>query len=98
MVDDFITSVSNKGGAQGRIRAWSLIEERSASRAWLTFQMANYRWCERIGRAHKSNHIYIEVHVQRGQWRQRCHDPDCARSGRMPAWHDAPQTALPRGL
>ena len=63
----------------------------------VTYQISNNRWCENIGRAHKSNHIYIEIHVQRGQWRQRCHDPDCARSGRMPAWHDAPPEVLPRG-
>jgi hypothetical protein len=43
----------------------------------LTYQVGRNRWCNRIGRAHKSNHTMISVDLRRGCLYQRCHDPDC---------------------
>jgi hypothetical protein len=36
------------------------------------------RFCHRIGREHKSNHIYIVCRLAAGQMVQKCTDPDCA--------------------
>ena len=85
LVDDFIRSVATRGGVQGRIRCWSIID--SPERAWITYQIASNRWCERIGRAHKSNGTYRVVELLPGgavpgYW-QGCHDPDC-RGWRSP--------------
>ena len=43
----------------------------------LTYQVGRNRWCNRIGRAHKSNHTMVSVDLRRGCLNQRCHDPDC---------------------
>ena len=90
LVDDFIRCIAVRGGVQGRIRCWSIIEspEPGSTRAWITYQIAANRWCERIGRAHKSNGTYLVVELVPGEvlpgyW-QGCHDPDC-RGWRSPA-------------
>ena len=43
----------------------------------LTYQVGRNRWCNHIGRAHKSNHTMVSVDLRRGCLYQRCHDPDC---------------------
>lgn len=35
------------------------------------------RFCQNIGREHKSNHIYLICNLTRGILTQRCFDPDC---------------------
>lgn len=35
------------------------------------------RFCQNIGREHKSNHIYLICNLTRGSISQRCFDPDC---------------------
>ncbi|CAM9146110.1 unnamed protein product [Ectocarpus fasciculatus] len=47
----------------------------------LTHQVANNRWCWNIGRAHKSNHVFLVTDLSRGEVRQHCHDQECRRSG-----------------
>lgn len=37
-------------------------------------QVANNRWCWNIGRAHKSNHVFLVTDLSRGEVRQHCHD------------------------
>ena len=37
----------------------------------------DYKYCENIGRHHKSNNIRIVVNLNSGQYYQLCHDPDC---------------------
>lgn len=43
-------------------------------------------WCENVGRAHKSNHVFFVVALAEGRYAQKCHDPECAhfRSAWMP--------------
>ena len=36
-----------------------------------------YKFCENIGRNHKSNNIRIIVDVNTEEYFQACHDPDC---------------------
>eukprot|EP00903_Cladosiphon_okamuranus_P013714 g12770.t1 len=47
----------------------------------LTHQVANNRWCWNIGRAHKSNHVFLVTDLLKGEVRQHCHDRECRRSG-----------------
>ncbi|XP_054679843.1 DNA-directed primase/polymerase protein isoform X3 [Grus americana] len=43
----------------------------------LVYDISGYRWCENIGRAHKSNNIMILVDLKKEVWYQKCHDPVC---------------------
>jgi hypothetical protein len=52
-------------------------------RAWrrtpstLTYHLAKNRFCERIGRPHKSNNIFFVVDLNQAVFRQRCFDEAC---------------------
>ena len=84
------------GTSNGGLRSWKVAflphDESSSSVAgrWnVSYEISHYRYCERIGRAHQSNHIKINItlHVTTsskqfdvdvdGHWRQGCHDPEC---------------------
>ena len=52
-IDQFIIKQLTRGGAQGAIRRWTLFPQGKV----LLYDIKNYRWCENIGRAHKSNNI-----------------------------------------
>ncbi|XP_070316181.1 DNA-directed primase/polymerase protein isoform X5 [Odocoileus virginianus] len=43
----------------------------------LVYDICKYRWCENIGRAHRSNNIMILVDLKNEVWYQKCHDPVC---------------------
>ncbi|NXW59672.1 PRIPO protein, partial [Eurystomus gularis] len=72
-IDSFVRSLVNKDGVQGGIRRWNYfsLEE------MLVYDIFGYRWCENIGRAHKSNNIMILVDLKKEVWYQKCHDPVC---------------------
>uniref|UniRef100_A0A8C4N8E5 DNA-directed primase/polymerase protein n=1 Tax=Eptatretus burgeri TaxID=7764 RepID=A0A8C4N8E5_EPTBU len=72
-IDDFIKTQINKGGVVGEIRRWTF----NASHALLVYDIARNRWCENIGRPHRSNHIRIEVNLRERMFYQRCYDPVC---------------------
>jgi len=83
LLDDYIVGVlGTRGGFQGSIRAWSLTKSplhdggAEISRR-ITYQMLGNRWCECVGRAHKSNNIMWNVDLQECVCFQTCHDPDC---------------------
>jgi hypothetical protein len=87
----------------GRVKSWTMSfaedasgevnEIKSIGRWSITYQIGNkYRFCERIGRPHRSNNVMIVVffYVSErissngksivdvdGHWRQRCFDPEC---------------------
>uniref|UniRef100_A0A7N9CGE9 DNA-directed primase/polymerase protein n=1 Tax=Macaca fascicularis TaxID=9541 RepID=A0A7N9CGE9_MACFA len=61
-VDHFVLSLVNKDGIKGEL---------------LVYDICKYRWCENIGRAHKSNNIMILVDLKNEVWYQKCHDPVC---------------------
>ncbi|XP_053797607.1 DNA-directed primase/polymerase protein [Vidua chalybeata] len=52
-IDNFVRSLVNKDGLQGGIRQWSYFSLKEL----LIYDISGYRWCENIGRAHKSNNI-----------------------------------------
>uniref|UniRef100_UPI00358E84B2 DNA-directed primase/polymerase protein isoform X2 n=1 Tax=Myxine glutinosa TaxID=7769 RepID=UPI00358E84B2 len=72
-IDEFIKTQINKGGIVGAIRQWTY----NASRGLLVYDIARNRWCENIGRPHRSNHIRIEVNLEERMFYQRCYDPVC---------------------
>ncbi|NXQ29395.1 PRIPO protein, partial [Alaudala cheleensis] len=72
-IDNFVRSLVNKDGLQGGIRQWSYFPPKEL----LIYDISGYRWCENIGRAHKSNNIMILVDLKNEVWYQKCHDPVC---------------------
>ncbi|NXO77449.1 PRIPO protein, partial [Sitta europaea] len=72
-IDNFVRSLVNKDGLQGGIRQWSYFSLKEV----LIYDISGYRWCENIGRAHKSNNIMILVDLKNEVWYQKCHDPVC---------------------
>ncbi|XP_026702936.1 DNA-directed primase/polymerase protein isoform X2 [Athene cunicularia] len=72
-IDYFVRSLVNKDGVQGGIRRWNYFSLEEI----LVYDISGYRWCENIGRAHKSNNIMILVDLKKEVWYQKCHDPVC---------------------
>ncbi|XP_053515879.1 DNA-directed primase/polymerase protein isoform X1 [Artibeus jamaicensis] len=72
-IDQFVLSLVNKNGIKGGIRCWNYFFREQL----LVFDICKYRWCENIGRAHKSNNIMIVVDLKNEVWYQKCHDPEC---------------------
>ncbi|NXD22011.1 PRIPO protein, partial [Spelaeornis formosus] len=72
-IDTFVRSLVNKDGLRGGIRQWSYFSLKEL----LIYDIFGYRWCENIGRAHKSNNIMILVDLKNEVWYQKCHDPVC---------------------
>uniref|UniRef100_A0A3Q3EFV8 DNA-directed primase/polymerase protein n=1 Tax=Kryptolebias marmoratus TaxID=37003 RepID=A0A3Q3EFV8_KRYMA len=72
-VDNFVSTLVKKDGIQGNIRRWSYF----AAEQLLVYDINKYRWCENVGRFHKSNNIMIVVDFKEEVWYQKCHDPDC---------------------
>ncbi|KAK0142473.1 DNA-directed primase/polymerase protein [Merluccius polli] len=72
-VDDFVLTVIQKAGIQGCIRRWSYF----VGEQLLVYDILKYRWCENVGRFHKSNNIMILVDLKEEIWYQKCHDPAC---------------------
>lgn len=59
------------------IRSWALLDGGSV----LLLSVRGSRWCERVGRQHRSNGVYYVVDLQQGWWTQKCFDPDCRWAG-----------------
>ncbi|XP_040098983.1 DNA-directed primase/polymerase protein isoform X2 [Oryx dammah] len=72
-VDQFVLSLVNKNGIKGGIRRWNYFFPEEL----LVYDICKYRWCENIGRAHRSNNIMILVDLKNEVWYQKCHDPVC---------------------
>ncbi|XP_059629157.1 uncharacterized protein LOC132271715 isoform X4 [Cornus florida] len=72
-LDMFIESVASIGNVSGKIRSWYWFSEY----ALMVYSMSRNRYCERIGRQHKSNHVMYVVDLQRAVYYQKCYDPDC---------------------
>ncbi|KAJ8271765.1 hypothetical protein COCON_G00106240 [Conger conger] len=72
-VDDFVLSLVTRGDVHGGVRRWSLF----VSEQLLVYDILRYRWCQNVGRHHKSNNIMIMVDLKEEIWYQKCHDPVC---------------------
>ena len=63
-----------RGGGEAQCRSWSAFPEHGV----LALTMCRNRWCDRIGRAHRSNNVSFWVDFRILGYYQRCFDPDCA--------------------
>ena len=87
-LDEFVCQHVNRNGAPGHVSSWAITHTSDHSDRngiisgttygfKMTYQIAGNKFCARIGRQHKSNHIMIVVDCTRGCMCQRCWDPDC---------------------
>ncbi|KAL1531390.1 DNA-directed primase/polymerase protein isoform X4 [Salvia divinorum] len=88
-LDAFIIVIASNGNVPGKIRSWCWFSEH----ALIVYSMSSNRYCERIGREHKSNHVIFVVDLRRALYYQKCHDPDC-RGYRSPL-REVPEDAIP---
>eukprot|EP00250_Pteridium_aquilinum_P003703 c14008_g1_i2 orf=149-2014(+) len=72
-VDMFIESIACIEGIPGKIRSWYWFSEYGV----LVYNIIGNRYCENIGRQHKSNHVMYIVDFRTAGYYQKCHDPDC---------------------
>ncbi|XP_074304718.1 uncharacterized protein LOC141639517 [Silene latifolia] len=79
-LDAFIESVASFGSVAGKIRSWYWFSEDEL----MVYSMSRSRYCERIGREHKSNNVMYVVDLRWGLYYQKCYDPDC-RGYRSPS-------------
>lgn len=92
LVDQFVESIASTGDVSGKIRCWYWFSEDSL----IVYSMLRNRYCERIGREHKSNHVMYIVDIRRGIYYQKCYDPDC-RDYRSPI-RPVPDSYLPEDI
>ena len=76
-LDEFIlNTLGKRKGLVGNIGTWSIGTQKPLPQT-VCYNMKDNRWCERLGRAHRSNNIMWNVHLfDRVCW-QGCHDPEC---------------------
>lgn len=80
-------SLGDKGATRNiDIRSWVSMDNGSI----FVYNLSGYRYCNNIGREHKSNGVFIVVDLHEGIWYQKCYDPDCKgyRSSTLPVSAD----------
>lgn len=86
-----------RGGTAGEVRGWFVEKMQhsetkvpaghGANRSEMstlqsiTYQMLRNRWCENVGREHKSNNVMWTIDLISLEYWQSCHDPDCKAVG-----------------
>jgi len=75
-IDSFILSQVNKTGS-AFFR--SVLYYPSAKK--IVYHIGSNRYCENIGRYHKSNHVLYVAELELGCFFQKCLDPDCQKIG-----------------
>lgn len=96
-LDAFIESIGSVANVTGKIRSWYWFSELGL----MVYNMAKSRYCERIGREHKSNNVMYVVDLQWALYYQKCYDPDCRgyRSPSRPIPDDViPEVSCPRHI
>ena len=79
-LDEYMTATAaSVGGVRGVLHSWSLSlsSRRDFPVLKMRYQVQRNRWCGNIGRAHRSNGIYLEVDLMNREWSQCCFDADC---------------------
>ncbi len=72
LVDEFVLRAASVGT---RARIGSVLW--FADRQLLVYAIADCRYCHRIAREHRSNHVYYVCDLRARALYQKCHDPDC---------------------
>ena len=82
-IDTFISTLI---GVRGWIRQWKYYSDSET----IVYDIGGSRWCGRIGREHRSNHVTYTCELTRGVVTQGCHDPACrgwrGEELRLPEW------------
>ena len=73
--------LATRGGVRGSIRAWSIEYGHRDAPVSVTYHLQRNRYCELIGRSHKSNNIFWTIDINSWTCIQGCHDPDCFGRG-----------------
>ncbi|KAH8051945.1 hypothetical protein JL722_10390 [Aureococcus anophagefferens] len=68
------------------VRKWERSRGAAANEGVLSYHLAKNRFCENVGREHRSNNIMLCVDLATSTWHQRCFDEGCRgfRSGERP--------------
>ncbi len=81
-LDHYVTeNLATRGGVRGSIRAWSIEYGHRDVPVSLTYHLQRNRFCEIIGRSHKSNNVFWTIDLNSWTCIQGCHDPDCFGRG-----------------
>ncbi|KMZ62192.1 hypothetical protein ZOSMA_486G00100 [Zostera marina] len=72
-LDVFVESMASSGTIPGKIRSWYWF----SMYGLMVYSMLRNRYCERIAREHKSNHVMYVIDFQKAGYYQKCYDPDC---------------------
>ena len=87
LIDHYVADVlTRKDGTHAFVRTWELFRERNM----IVYQMGGSRYCDNIGRQHKSNHIMIVVDLNKSLLYQKCMDPICRKEGFRSVPHAIP--------
>lgn len=87
-IDNFIRGVI---APRGTIRQVSHFVDTDT----LVYDVLGYRYCENIGREHRSNGIMYVVDVNIGSYYQKCYDPDCRAIAFRSVARPVPPECLP---
>ena len=80
-LDHFIiNTLGKRKSLDGSIGTWTLDYMLQPLPQLISYNMRGNRYCDNIGRAHKSNNIIWNVHLVDRICFQTCHDPDCRAS------------------
>jgi hypothetical protein len=82
-LDRYVTeNLATRGGGRGSIRAWSIeYGHRNDTPVSFTYHLQKNRFCEMVGRSHKSNNVFWTIDLNSWTCIQGCHDPDCFGRG-----------------
>ncbi|GFR52369.1 hypothetical protein Agub_g14928, partial [Astrephomene gubernaculifera] len=64
------------GGAEAQVRSIAYCGEGASVSYGMIGPGSHY--CDRIGRRHRSNHVFFLLDFLRGRYCQKCYDPECA--------------------
>eukprot|EP00058_Branchiostoma_floridae_P018525 XP_002604014.1 hypothetical protein BRAFLDRAFT_71697 [Branchiostoma floridae] len=90
-VDAYVVLQASRGGVHGGIRQWTYFSQGEV----LMYDIVHNRWCENIGRAHRSNHVMFVADLKRQVLYQKCHDPVCRAQNYKSPDRPLPAEVLP---
>eukprot|EP00058_Branchiostoma_floridae_P018553 XP_002604042.1 hypothetical protein BRAFLDRAFT_71668 [Branchiostoma floridae] len=90
-VDAYVVLQASREGVHGGIRQWTYFSQGEV----LMYDIAHNRWCENIGRAHRSNHVMFVADLKRQVLYQKCHDPVCRAQNYKSPERPLPAEVLP---
>lgn len=61
----------------------------------IVYQMGGSRYCDNIGRQHKSNHVMMIVDLSYGIFYQKCMDSECRKSAFKSSYYSIPSELNP---